>query len=179
MPSTLTGTPCLGLGASLRSTKVRANACLLAVAIFTSAHADSPNTIVPFAPLHVEVNKAFAKASGTWDRNSSATARNAVTIECYPVSKECVEAIAEADATAGLFTVRLDYWEVTSWTNTKVIAVNIESCATTTLTINASNKTVTTVTRNGGPVRGRCAASLDRPIVQQLLDTPSDLATPK
>jgi hypothetical protein len=160
---------------------MRASACLLAVAIFaTIAHADSPNTIAPFAPLLVEVNKAFASANGTWDQNSSATARNAVTIECYPVSKECVEAIADADATAGLFTVRLDYWQVTSWTDTEVVAVKIESCVTTTLTINASHKMVTTVMRNGGAVRGRCGVPLDKPIIQKLLDaTPFNLARSK
>jgi hypothetical protein len=156
-------------------------AVLLAVAIFGAiAHADSPNTIAPFAPLRIEVNKAFAGASGTWDRNSSATARNAVTIECYPDSKECVEAIADADATAGLFTVRLDYWEVTSWTKSEVVAVKIEACATTTLTINASDKKVTTVMRNGSAVRGRCPVPLDKPIIQQLLDaTPLNLERSK
>jgi hypothetical protein len=151
------------------------------VALFaTIAHADSPNTIAPFAPLLVEVDKAFASASGTWDRNSSPTARNAVTIECYPVSKECIEATADADATAGLFTVRLDHWEVTSWTRTEVVAVKIEACATTTLTINASYKRVTTVMRNGGAVRGRCEGSLDKPMIQKLVDaTPVDLASSK
>jgi hypothetical protein len=160
---------------------MRAIACLMAVAIFTTiAHADSPNAITPFAPLQVEVNKAFASASGTWDQNSSATARNAVTIECYPVSKECVEAIADADATAGLFTVRLDYWEVTSWTHTEVVAVKIGACATTTLTINASDKMVTTIMRNGSAVGDRCPASIDKPIIQKLLDaTPLNLARSK
>lgn len=157
---------------------MRANACLLAVTIFaTIVHADSPNTIAPFAPLLIEVTKDFASASGTWDLNSSATARNAVTIECYPFSKECVEAIADADATAGLFTVRLDHWEVTSWTDTEVIAVKLESCVTSTLTIDASSKKVTTVTRNGSAVNGRCAGALDKPIIQTMLDaTPFNLA---
>ena len=166
--------------------RTRAVACTLpgyllgALMLVTVAHADGANTIEPLAPLRVTVNKAFANASGTWDWDSSATARNAVTIECYPVSKECVEAIADADATAGLFTVRLDYWEVTSWSDTEVVAVKIESCVTTTLTINASYKKVTTVIRDGGAVRGRCGAPLDRPIIQKLLDaTPFNLARSK